>query len=163
MPDDLRAASEAYLDALFGPGAGLRHSRFLEQVEHPGLRESLHRCHQTEADTRMLSVEENYLIGMCVLYALHSFGPAGMFARTLLHLGVDREKLLEAVARLAMWTGPVPAAVAAGHLQRAADDYARHGIASLDAWFPPPDQPRSRTRTAQETTRTDDPREERHD
>ncbi|MFD6529568.1 hypothetical protein [Streptomyces sp. NPDC060184] len=145
MPDDPLTASEAYLDALFGPGAGRRHSRFLEHVEHPGLREALHRCHRTEADTRVLSVEENYLIGMCVLYALHCFGPAGMFARTLLHLGVDRAKLLEAVARLEMWTGPVPAAVAAGHLQRAADDWARRGTASLDAWFPPPDRPESRT------------------
>ncbi|GLW04060.1 hypothetical protein [Streptomyces lavendulae] len=139
LPQALVTESEAYLDALFGPGAGHRHTRFLARIGHPNLREDLHRCHQRQADGRLLSVEENYLLGMCVLYATHCPEPAGMFARTLLHLGVEGDKLLEAVARLAMWIGPIPAAGAAARLQHALDDYTEHGIDSMRAWFPGPD------------------------
>lgn len=42
----------------------------------------------TRADTTHLSIESHYLIGMAVLYTVGVAGPAGMFVRTLLHLGV---------------------------------------------------------------------------
>lgn len=136
MDDELLRGSEAYLDAIFGPGQGRKHSAFLEHIENEGLRETLHRYHLAEANTRHLSVEENYLLGMCVLCATKSYGPAAMFAKTLLHLGVDKTKILEAVSRLAMWIGGVPAAEAASHVQRAIREYEQKGVASLDLWFP---------------------------
>jgi hypothetical protein len=141
MDDELIARSEAYLDQLFGPGAGQRHSRFLEHLDSPALRETLHRYHVLEADTTFLSVTENYLLGMVVLCAVRSYASAGMFARTLLHLGTPREKLLEAVTRLSMWVGGIPAAEAAAHIQRAIRDWDERGPASLEGWFPPPGAP----------------------
>jgi NAD(P)-dependent dehydrogenase (short-subunit alcohol dehydrogenase family) len=126
------------LDPLvFGAGAGARHSAFIERLDHPALRDALHGYHVLESDTRHLSVTENYMLGMVVLCAQRSFGPAAMFAKTLLHLGVPRAKLLEAVARLAMWIGGIPAAEAAAHIQKAIADYEQRGLASLEAWFPP--------------------------
>jgi alkylhydroperoxidase/carboxymuconolactone decarboxylase family protein YurZ len=135
---ELIAQSQAYLDRVFWTGAGSGHSQFLDHLEHDGLREAIHRCHLMQADTRWLSVEDNYLIGMCVLYAQRCYGPAGMFARTLLHKGVAQERILEAAARLSMWIGPIPAAEAAGHLQKALADYAQRGPASLQPWLPAP-------------------------
>ena len=78
---------------------------------------------------------------MVVLCAQRAFGPAAMFAKTLLHLGVAREKLLEAIARLAMWVGGIAAAEAAAHIQKAIGEYEQRGLASLDAWFPPASAP----------------------
>jgi alkylhydroperoxidase/carboxymuconolactone decarboxylase family protein YurZ len=135
--DDLRRRSERYLDELFGAGAGARHSAFIERLEHPLLRDTLHGYHVLESDTRHLSVAENYLLGMTVLCAQRNWGPAAMFAKTLLHLGMPRAKLLEAIARLAMWVGGITAAEAAAHIQKAIGEYDRDGLASLDAWFPP--------------------------
>jgi hypothetical protein len=135
--DQLIQRSEAYLDGLFGPGAGRRHTQFLEHLESAALRETMHRYHLIEADTTHLSVEENYLLGMCVLCATKSYSTAGMFAKTLLHLGVRKEKILAAITRLSMWIGGIPAAEAAAHMQRAIHDYEQHGLASLEAWFPP--------------------------
>ena len=134
--DDLHRRSERYLDALFGPGAGARHTAFLAHLEHPALRDTLHGYHVLESDTRHLSVAENYLLGMTVLCAQRAWGPAAMFAKTLLHLGEPRGKLLEAVARLAMWIGGIAAAEAAVHIQRAIADYEQRGWASLESWFP---------------------------
>jgi hypothetical protein len=134
--NDLLKKSEAYIDGLFGAGAGAKHSAFLDQIDSPALREQLHRCHVIEDDRARLSVEENYLLGVCVLCAVRSFGPAQMFAKTLLHLGVPKEKIMEAIARLSMWIGPIPAADAAGHIQKAIRDYETRGVASLEAWFP---------------------------
>lgn len=125
-----------YLDAIFGSGAGEKHLRFLASIANDGLRDALHDCHAMEADTRLLSVEENYLLGMTVLAALGSHGTAAMFAKTLLHRGVAKEKLLEAIARLAMWIGPVRAVEAALHVQRAIREFDAKGEASLEAWFP---------------------------
>jgi alkylhydroperoxidase/carboxymuconolactone decarboxylase family protein YurZ len=136
VDEALRRQSEAYLDTLFGPGMGARHARFLEHLDSAPLREALHGYHVLEADEARLSVRENYLIGMCVLAAQGRYAVAGMFARTLRHVGVPRETVMEAIARLSMWIGGVPAAEAAGHIQRACDDYDRRGLASLDAWFP---------------------------
>jgi len=133
--------SERYLDSLFGPGAGARHSAFLAHLAHPALRDTLHGYHVLEADTRHLSVAENYLLGMVVLCALRSYGPAAMFAKTLIHLGVPREKVIEATARLAMWVGGIAAAEAAGHIQKAIRDYEQRGLAALEAWFPPAAEP----------------------
>jgi len=140
-PGDLQQRSERYLDELFGAGAGARHTAFLDGVPHPALRDMLHGYHVLESDTRYLSIAENYLLGMTVLCALRNFGPAEMFAKTLLHLGVPPGKLLEATARLAMWVGAIAAADAAAHIQRAIGDYERRGLASLEAWFPPPGVP----------------------
>ncbi len=136
MNDELLRRSEAYLDGLFGPGAGGRHTRFLEHLDDEALREALHRCHVMEADVSVLSVEENYLLGLCVLAALRSYGPAAMFAKTLAHLGVPRAKILAAVSRLSMWVGPIQAAEAAAEIQRAIREFERHGLDSLKAWFP---------------------------
>jgi alkylhydroperoxidase/carboxymuconolactone decarboxylase family protein YurZ len=135
--DERRQQSEHYLDQLFGAGAGARHSAFLDRLEHPALREALHGYHVLEADTRHLSVAENYLIGMAVLCAQRAYGPAAMFAKTLRHLGVPREKLLEVTARLGMWVGGIAAAEAAAHIQKAIGEYEQRGVASLEAWFPP--------------------------
>ncbi|MHB8874940.1 MAG: hypothetical protein ACYC8T_14725 [Myxococcaceae bacterium] len=132
------ATTEKYLDGLFGPGQGERHAAFLESIENDALREMVHRYHALEADTRHLSHQENYLLGMCVLCATRSYATAGMFAKTLRHLGVPREKVLEAVARLAMWVGGIPASEATAHIQRALADYDQRGLASLEGWFPPP-------------------------
>lgn len=139
--DDLHARSARYLDELFGAGAGARHTAFLDRIEHPALRDALHGYHVLEADTRHLSVAENYLIGMVVLCAQRNFGPAAMFAKTLCHLGVPRGKLIEASARLAMWVGAIAAAEAAAHIQKAIADYEQRGLASLEAWFPPAAEP----------------------
>ena len=136
MKKDLIDRSEAYIDGMFGPGAGKKHSRFIDRIENETLRETLHQYHVIESRTEHLSIEENYLLGMTVLYATRRFGVAGMFARTLLHLGVPREKLLEAVARLTMWVGGISAAEAAGHLHGALRDYEKNGAASMKAWFP---------------------------
>lgn len=136
--------SERYLDGLFGAGAGARHSAFLDHLEHPSLRETLHGYHVLQSDTRHLSVAENYLLGMVVLCVQRSNGTAGMFAKTLLHIGVPREKLIEATARLTMWIGGIAAAEAAGYIQRAIGDYEQRGLASLEAWFPPAETPERR-------------------
>src|SRR3954452_18419232 len=133
---DRQRESERYLDELFGPGAGARHSAFIDRLAHPVLRDTLHGYHVLEADTRHLSVAENYLLGMVVLCAQRNYGPAAMFATTLLHLGVPRGKLIEATARLAMWVGGIAAAEAAAHIQKAIGEYDQRGLASLDAWFP---------------------------
>jgi alkylhydroperoxidase/carboxymuconolactone decarboxylase family protein YurZ len=135
--DDTRARSLRYLDELFGAGMGARHAAFVDRLAHPALRDTLHAYHALEADTRHLSVEENYLIGMAVLLAQRAYAPAAMFAKTLLHTGTPREKIVEVTARLAMWVGGVPAAEAAAHVQAALRDYEQRGLASLEAWFPP--------------------------
>jgi hypothetical protein len=133
---ELRARSEHYLDQIFGPGAGARHTAFIDRLQHPALRETLHRYHLLESDTTHLSLAENYLLGMVVLCAQRAYAPAAMFAKTLLHLGVPREKLLEATARLAMWSGGLLAAEAAAHMQKAIREYEQHGVDALEAWFP---------------------------
>lgn len=157
MDAALQRESERYLDGLFGPGAGARHSRFLDQLENEGLRTEIHRYHALQADQSQLSVVEHYLIAMCVLCALKSYGTAQMFAKTLRYLGVPRAKILAALARLAMWTGGIPAVEATLAVTRALDDYDRLGAASLAAWFPdengvgrapqPPPTPKPHTQT----------------
>jgi alkylhydroperoxidase/carboxymuconolactone decarboxylase family protein YurZ len=134
--DDRHARSERYLDGLFGAGAGKKHAAFVDRLAHPALRETLHEYHLLEADTRWLSVEENYLLGMTVLCAQRAYAPATMFAKTLVHLGVPREKILEAIARLSMWCGGIAAAEAAAHIQKAIREYEKEGLASMAAWFP---------------------------
>jgi hypothetical protein len=134
--DELHAASEQYLDRLFGEGAGEKHSRFLGHLESEELQRVLHGYHVLESDTRHVSPEENYLIGMCVLLAVRAYGPAAMFAKTLRHLGVPREKIVEAVTRTSMWIGGIPAAEGAAVIQRALREWDEKGFASLAAWFP---------------------------
>jgi hypothetical protein len=136
MDDELKQRSEQYLDELFGPGAGVRHSRYLEHIENEWLRDELHRYHVKQADTSLMSIEEHYLVAVCVLCAVRAFGTAQMFAKTLRHLGVPRAKILEALARLSMWIGGVPAVEATAHVRRALDEYDRLGVASLAGWFP---------------------------
>ena len=126
-----------YLDGLFGEGMGARHCRFLDTIEDDALRETLHGYHAQEADGRHLSVEENYLLGMTVLCASRSYGTAAMFAKTLMHLRVPREKILAAVSRLSMWVGGLAAVEASMHIQRAVKEYEARGLASMEAWFPP--------------------------
>jgi len=133
-----------YLDDLFGPGAGERHCRLLRKIESEALRDMVHGYHALEADAQHLTVRENYLLGMTVLCATKSYGTAAMFAKTLLHLGVPREKILAAIARLAMWVGGLHAVEAALHIQRALSEYETRGLASMEAWFPtaPPGESR---------------------
>jgi hypothetical protein len=134
--DDPELQTERYVDAIFGPGSGRRHLRFLERIAHPGLREMVLRYHGLEADTRHVSLEENYLLGLAVLAALGRFDTAAMFAKTLLHLGTPKEKLLEVGARLSMWMGGLPAVEASFRIQRAIAEYERDGLASLAVWLP---------------------------
>lgn len=136
MQAELNERTRRYVDAIFGPGAGDKHVRFLDRIEDPALREMIHRFHVWEEDTRHISLEENYLIGTCVLYAAGHHGTAGMFVKTLLHLGTPSAKVLEAVARLSMWIGGLPAAECSFRAQRAIREYERDGLASLAAWFP---------------------------
>jgi hypothetical protein len=135
---ELKQRSEGYVDAIFGPGTGARHARFLDGIEDESLRAEIHRYHAIQADTSQLSLEEHYLLATCVLCAKGSYATAGMFAKTLRHLGVPREKVLAAVGRLAMWIGGIPAVEATGHIRRALDEYDRQGMASMAAWFPEP-------------------------
>jgi hypothetical protein len=132
MNDELLSASEKYLDRLFGPGAGSAHSRFLRALKNPGLEEDLHRAHANQANESALSVQEHYLVGMAVLCATRTYGAAQMFAKTLRHLGVPKAKILEAIARLSTWIGPVPAAEAMARIQKAV----------LREWFPPDEESR---------------------
>ncbi len=129
-------ASEAYLDRLFGPGMGARHSAFIDRLRCPPVRDALHRYHTLEADETWLSVEDNYLLGIAVLCAQGDYGPASMFAMTLRHLGVPAERILTAVGRLEMWVGGIKAATAVGHIQAAIRRYDRDGIDAMGAWFP---------------------------
>ena len=131
-----RQASEAYVDELIAPGMGARHSRFLARLGNPKLAETMHDYHLLEAQTEQLSIEENYLVGMAVLYATRSHGTAGMFAKTLLHRGVEADKLREVMVRLSMWIGGIPAAEAAGKLEAAILDYEARGLDSMSPWFP---------------------------
>jgi hypothetical protein len=133
---DFVQATQKHLDAMFGEGAGEKHGRFLDLIVNDSLREMIHRYHAVEADTERLSLEENYLIGMCVLCALRSYGAAAMFAKTLLHLDVPKEKILEAVARLGMWIGGLAAVEATFAIQKAVREYEELGFAALAAWFP---------------------------
>jgi len=131
------ADTERYVDSIFGPGTGEAHVRFLDRIQNEALREMIHRYHVLEADTSQLSLQENYLIGMCVLCSQRDYVAAGLFAKTLLHLGVPKEKLLEATARLAMWIGGLPAVDASFAIQKAIREYEKEGLGSLGVWFPP--------------------------
>ena len=130
------ADTERYVESIFGPGTGSAHVRFLDRIQNEALREMIHRYHMLEADTVQLSLQENYLIGMCVLCSQRDYVAAGLFAKTLLHLGVPKEKLLEAAARLAMWIGGLPAVDASFAIQKAIREYEQEGLASLGVWFP---------------------------
>jgi hypothetical protein len=134
-PDHIRD-TEAYVDAIFGPGSGEAHVRFLERIENEALREMIHRYHTLEADTSQLSLQENYLIGMCVLCSQRDYVAAALFAKTLLHLGASKQKLLEASARLSMWIGGLPAVDASFAIQKAIREYEQEGLGSLGVWFP---------------------------
>jgi len=134
---DVIESTIRYVDAIFGPGMGKRHVAFLDKLENRALREMVHRCHAVEEDTAAISLEENYLLGMCVLFATKNHGTASMFAKVLFHLGTPKAKVLEAVARTGMWIGPLAAAEAAFQVQRAAREYEADGLGSLGAWFPP--------------------------
>jgi hypothetical protein len=128
--------SEAYVESIFGPGSGEAHGRFLDRIQNPALREMIHRYHALEADTSQLSRQENYLIGMCVLCSQRDYSAAALFAKTLLHLGVSKEKLLEAVGRLSMWVGGLPAVDASFAIQKAIREYEQEGLGALAVWFP---------------------------
>jgi alkylhydroperoxidase/carboxymuconolactone decarboxylase family protein YurZ len=130
------AETEAYVESIFGPGTGEAHVRFLERIQNPALREMIHRYHSLESDTSELSLQENYLLGMCVLLAQRDHQAAALFAKTLLHLGVRKQKLLEAAARLSMWIGGLPAVDASFVVQKAIREYEQEGLASLGVWFP---------------------------
>jgi hypothetical protein len=134
-PEHVRK-TEDYVESIFGAGTGEAHVRFLDRIQNPALRELIHRYHALESDTSRLSLEENYLIGMCVLCAQRDYTAAALFAKTLLHLGVPKEKLLEATARLSMWIGGLPAVDASFAIQKAAREYEKDGLASLGVWFP---------------------------
>ena len=138
MNDDLIKATARYVEQIFGPGTGDSHVRFLDRVENAALREMVHRYHSFEADTSLLSFEENYLIGLCVLCAQGRDATAAMFAKTLLALGVSKHKILEAVARLSMWIGGLPAVEASFVVQKAIREYEADPKAALAAWFPAP-------------------------
>lgn len=134
-PDSIRR-TEAYVESIFGAGTGEAHVRFLDRIQNDALREMIHRYHALEADTTWLSLEENYLIGMCVLLGQRDHVTAALFAKTLLHLGTPAPKLLEATARLSMWIGGLPAADASFVVQKAIREYEEQGLGSLAVWFP---------------------------
>ena len=126
----------AFVDRLFGPGMGVRHVRFLERIENRALRDTIHDYHAIEAETAWVSIEENYLLGMCTLCAIRNFDTAAMFAKTLMHLGVAKQRILEVTARLSMWVGGLAAADASFVIQRAIREYEATGLESMAVWFP---------------------------
>jgi hypothetical protein len=67
------AGRSATLDHCSGPAQG-PYSAFIDRLEHPVLRETLH-AYRPESDTQHLSVAENYLLGMVVLCAQRNYGP----------------------------------------------------------------------------------------
>lgn len=134
--DELVRITVEYVDGIFGPGMGRRHLRFLERLENSALRQLILSYHAIEGDSRWLSLEENYLLGMCTLCATRDFATAAMFAKTLMHLGVDKRKILEAAGRLSMWIGGLPAAEASFVVQKAIHEYEAGGISSMAVWFP---------------------------
>lgn len=125
-----------YVDAHFGQGMGRRHVRFLESISNPALRELIHRFHAIEADTRLISVEENYLLAVCVLCSQGKLSTAAMFAKLLRHLGTSPERILEAVGRVAMWAGGLPAVEASFVIQKAINEFERDPAGALAIWFP---------------------------
>src|SRR5512133_3870299 len=127
-------STERYVDGLFGPGMGKRHLRFLEGIQDPALRELILRFHAMEADTAHLSVEENYLLGVCVLVAQGQLRTATMFAKVLRRLGTSSERILTAVARVAMWAGGLPVVEASLAIQKALAEYDRDPEGALAAW-----------------------------
>ncbi len=133
--DHIQATIE-FVDHLFGEGMGVRHLRFLERLENRALREMIVSYHAIEADERWLTVQENYLLGLCTLCATQRHDTAAMFAKVARHVGVPREKILEAVGRLGMWIGGLAAAEATFVIQRAVADYDTRGLESLALWFP---------------------------
>jgi hypothetical protein len=130
-----------YVDALFGPGMGERHVRFLESITNPALRDLIHRFHAIEADTRFITVEENYLLAVCVLCSLGKLATAAMFAKLLRQLGTPSERILEAVGRVAMWAGGLPAVEASFAIQKALSEFDRDPAHALAVWFPEVEKP----------------------
>lgn len=133
--------TERYIDTLFGPGMGKRHLQFLDRISNPTLREQVMRFHSMEANTSLLSIEENYLLAVCVLSALGRYSTAAMFAKVLRHLGTPADRILEAVGRLSMWVGGLPAVEASFAIQKALSEYERDPVAALAVWFPTETQP----------------------
>ncbi len=136
MKQDWETATVHYVDGIFGPGMGRRHVAFLRRLECESLRQTILSYHPLEADTRWLSLQENYLLGMCVLCAGGHLDTAAMFAKTLMHLDVPKGKILESISRMSMWIGGLPAAEAAFKIQRAVAEYERQGLRSMAVWFP---------------------------
>lgn len=136
LDDESVQQTIAFVDRIFGEGTGERHVKFLNRLENDALREAIHRFHRIEGDTTWLSLEENYLLGVCVLCATKNYETAALFAKTLRHLGCPKEKILEAVGRLSMWIGGLPAADASFVIQRALREYEQKGVESLAVWFP---------------------------
>ncbi len=136
--NDLNAieSTERYVDRIFGQGMGKRHLRFLQRIKNTALREQILRFHAIEADSRLVTIEENYLIGVCVLCALGHYATAAMFTKVLRHLGTSAERILEAVGRISMWAGGLPAVEASFAIQNALREYDRDPVGSLAQWFP---------------------------
>ncbi len=134
-PDPIES-TEHYVDALFGPGMGKRHLRFLERIRDPALRELILRFHTVEADTRHISIEENYLLGVCVLVAQGHLRTAAMFAKVLRRIGTSSERILAAVGRVAMWAGGLPVTEASLVIQKALAEYDEDPVGALASWFP---------------------------
>lgn len=134
-PDPIRS-TEQYVDRIFGSGMGKRHVRFLEKISNAALREQILRFHAIEGDTQLVTIEENYLIGVCVLCACGHYGTAAMFTKVLRHLGTSSERILEAVGRISMWAGGLPAVEASFAIQNALREYERDPAGSLAQWFP---------------------------
>jgi hypothetical protein len=133
---DPSKSTELYVDRIFGQGMGKRHLRFLEKIANAALREQILRYHAIEADSRFVTIEENYLIGVCVLCAQGHHATAAMFTKVLRHLGTSADRILEAVGRTSMWVGGLPAVEASFAIQSALREYERDPLGSLAPWFP---------------------------
>lgn len=135
---DPAESTERYVDELLGPGMGKRHLIFLGRIRDPSLRELVLRFHAVEADTAHVTVEENYLIGVCVLVAQGQLRTAAMFAKLLRRIGTSSERILAAVARVAMWAGGLPVTEASLVIQKALSEYDEDPERALAPWFPEP-------------------------
>lgn len=130
-------ASEEFLDRLFGSGMGKRHRAHVARAASGDkFLASMDLYHLMTADTRVLSLELHYLLGVCVFFAMGINGTGMGFAKILLNLGVSPDKIREAVSRLHVWAGRFAASESLAYLERAIADFEERGLASLP-WFAP--------------------------
>lgn len=132
MRDDDNAArvSKDLLESLFGPGSAER-LRDARTLGHANLVPVADLHNAVAADTRLLSLQEHYLIGMSVLLATGRARSAQSVVKLLRHVGMSAETIREAASRLTIWCGGLTAMEMMYHVDVALKDYEAKGVASF--------------------------------